>query len=182
MDCYLRIVVPPFGSTEFGQYDLRIVGDISFKGKTINNPVFSYRSDAKLYIFAADRIYENCPYISSGKNTTYEWHFTASESAKKKFASQIDAQVPDGEANYPYDASKKLLTCTVKGDYSKYVKGVTDCFSAAALWCNSLGTNALKAVFDAKSSNTYRAYLPLSLEGDGVATKKWIRMNSHKEL
>lgn len=108
VNCYVRIIVAKSRVSAFwGQYDLRIQGTVNFKGVNIVNPIYSYRTNGKLYIFSSTKQDENCNY----KNSTtegWEWKFTASDSKLSNFASKINSAVQ----SYTWNSTNQCLTCT----------------------------------------------------------------------
>jgi len=170
-NCFVRIIVPKNASSSYGgQYDLRIAGSVPHFGVTVHNPVYSYRTDSKLYIFANGKTEENCSYINDNVDV-YEIGFEA-DISMEEFGAAIDSTI----TNIQYDVSKQRLTCNLKNSYSSYSYGTTDCFTAIALWCQLLGNNWFINFYNDATGNAYKSYLPLSLRDRYVGLGLWTPM------
>lgn len=169
--CYVRIWIPNDPNENWGHYDLYVNGSVSICGQSISNPVFSYYSDSKLYIFPVSRTKNNYPVSKWHGYTAWTYSFSASSTAIKKLGTSLTSVIQ----NTSYNASTQLLTCTLLPDnkFSHYSRSEINSFAAVATWCSWLGSNTLLKIYNEAHDEAYTKYLPAALNANTSISSQW---------
>ena len=131
---FLRVIVPkdPTRHTE-GTYDLRI--DASFRLNSnmnlVQNPVFSYRGNGKIYIFSKADQTSSCAYLADGAHDLWEWSFSVTNTKLSNFRTYLQGIVD----SFVWDTSLRCYVCTLNSPQNNYRLGIQDSFKETAEWC-----------------------------------------------
>ena len=161
---YVRAFVPgsktPWKS--IGHFDLMIEGVVSFRGKTFNNPVFSYRmEDSCMAVFSeADtgRYYKH--------KTQADYYYdcdlyqarmvTADAAAVKAFLGGLNGIIASS-AKYSGGVKCRFKSSS---EFSHYSASSTNCFYAVAKWMQAFGCDGLMEYYRGAHTGKYELYLP----------------------
>lgn len=164
VDVVLRIFVPSKKSSpkSIGHYDLMIKGQLHFKGKTFDDPVFSYRTDGSMEVFSADdtaKVYKHSKrsdYYYGVHMYTYRKRVKGLSSVYK-FIDTIGGHV---KSTHTHPNCKRALKCELKGVYSKYKVKYVNCYLAAAKWMEIFGEDEFMDYYNGYYKGKKSSYLP----------------------
>lgn len=182
--CSVRIYLPLDSGGEpetsnFGRYDLQID---SINGKalefdthtTVVNPVFSYCNvNGNGYIAIFNQ--EDTRKVYPAEVLMCKLRFTASETKVKDFLAKIKAMSL-------YHESISLDFCSAyrvgTGGFENYTNELYNSFGATAIWCDWLGQDKLRDIYEATSTTNYMDYSAWALFDQYY--EKWRFTNLYK--
>ena len=176
---YVRIIAAKdVTSTNLGTYDLRLSANFNLHDgmNVTKNPVFSYRSDGKLYIFSADDQLSNCSYLNEDKFELWEWSFSCTTSQLSAFRAHLQEIVN----TYSWNSTTGRYVCSLKSPYNNFEMGERDSFISVATWCELLGNATL--MNRVEENNAYQATLPAALEEKYTKLGKWVKIADGHDL
>lgn len=160
-NCFVHIWIPKNSTEDWGHYTLFIKGTIKLSGHEITNPVFSYRSDSKLYIFPKSQYANNYPINTWNGYEAWKYKIVASDTQLANFVSNINAASDIVEEL----SSKTLIVCTMKSGnkFSNYSRKKINSFAAVATWSKWLGCDVFYKRYNNVHNNAYKAYMPAKM-------------------
>ena len=162
MNCYVFIWVPT-STDEWGFYNIGIEGIVELGNYSVNNPVFSYRPDGRLYIYPVSMIQSQYPATEWQNYRVYRYQFAATESIVSGFISELQGTIGDIDSSTDYKNSDDYYFCSTIAStnvFAHYTQNYNNCFRATAIWANKLGNSTLATLFSAANDSAYQSYLP----------------------
>lgn len=163
-DCFVRIYLPLDSNgkpkpADFGQYDLQINSingaALQFDSHTsVVNPVFSYCNvNGHGYIAIFNEA--NTRLVYPKKVLMCKLHFTATSDEVQDFVDKIKAMSLYHESNSTDYCSAYWVGI---GGFENYTAELYNSFGATAIWCDWLGLDTLRNIYEATPTANYMNY------------------------
>ena len=180
----VRLIVPGENADAgfVGHYDMQIMGAITIGGKSLNNPVFSYRTldGGRLDIFDGDKSSTVYCYYSdgSGLNDTYarcdvyKWTTIASANDLTNFIARLTETIANAESNLDGRGWK----CKLKegSPFQRYLLNYYNCFHAVAVWMKWLGETRFSIIHKMEHDNAAAKYSATKMMNKFSGASNWV--------